>query len=446
MVSFSKRLLYSISLSFLVLLLLSSAAGTIFAEEYVPGEIVLKLTNNSGQADLNSISNRFGLALEDSIPQLNVYLLRVPADRAVSEISTALNNDNNVEYANPNYFVEFENIPNDPYWLTSGSWGQLYDDLWGLKKIEADKAWDQTTGSADVAVAVLDSGIDFTHEDLQGRKWTNPGETGNGKESNGVDDDNNGYVDDWQGWDFGDNDNNPNDFDGHGTAVAGVIGAAGNNGLGISGVNWNMKLASIKLGSNTHVNSPHSAIFSGIKALVYAADMGFTVSNASWVAPPVKLLEDATAYAHSKGLAVIAAAGNANQNVATYYPAGTPYAIAVSATDYLDNKGSFSNWGPEVDVAAPGVGVIYLEAAGTSGFLGLSVSPGYGVSSGTSLSAPFVSGLAALILSKKPNLTNEQLRQVITESADDLGAVGKDNYFGYGRINAFKALNHSLLQ
>ena len=351
-------------------------------------------------------------------------------------------------------------IPNDTYadpnqdgtWST-GAWWQSYEDLWGLKKIEADKAWDIATGSAQVVVAVVDTGVDYNHPDIAANIWTNTDEI----PGNGIDDDNNGYVDDTRGWDFKNKDNDPIDDMGHGTHVAGTIGAVGGNGIGIVGVNWNVKIMPVKF-----LNSRGGGYISdAAQAIIYAADDGARVINNSWGSPfritSNPIIEAAIDHAHSLGSVIVFAAGNSNDDVNQYSPENYSKTIAVGASTYNDQKANFSNWGAKIDVVAPGgdstlegdtnrtyENVLSLRASGTDMYAygdGKNIVGGnYYRARGTSMAAPHVSGLAALILSVHPEFTNEEVRAVIKQSADDIGDVGWDVNTGAGRINAFKAL------
>lgn len=348
--------------------------------------------------------------------------------------------DANIERAEPNYIVTIDqvpaNIPNDPYYSSSGSWGQSYPDLWGIKKINSQGAWNIATGSSNIVVAVVDTGVDRNHEDLQGNMWVNTKEIPN----NSIDDDANGYADDYYGYDFYNLDKDPMDDYGHGTHVAGTIGAVGNNGKGVVGVNWTTSIMAVKFLSSA--GSGYTG--DGASAIVYAADNGARVANNSWSGPASQAVHDAVEYAHNKRVVIVAAAGNSNSDVGSFSPAGEEKVITVAATDSNDQKASFSNYGTKIDVAAPGVDILSLKASAspmcdTSRTVGVN----YCRVSGTSMATPHVSGLAALILSKHPEFTNEDVRQVLRVSADDLGSPEFDIYFGYGRINAGKALNTS---
>jgi subtilisin family serine protease len=248
-----------------------------------------------------------------------------------------------VEYAEPLYIYKLFATPNDPYY-TSGS-------LWGLDKIQSSLAWNISTGSNSIVVAVVDTGVAYEHPDLNANIWRNPGEI----PDNGIDDDGNGYVDDVYGWDFGESDNDPSDYYGHGTHVAGTIGAVGNNGTAVVGVNWNVQVMALRCMQGTVggiVNTP--------EAIIYAADNGARVINASWGGPPYsQAIYDAISYANTNDVLFVAAAGNESNNNDSNprYPANynLPNIISVAATTSSDQLASFSNYGAStVDVAAPG--------------------------------------------------------------------------------------------
>lgn len=416
------------------------------------------------------VERRFGertqRAPDDArLPDLSqVYVLEVPEGTDVEAAARAFEGDPHVAYAQPNYRLEVQSLPNDTYvdpdqngsW-SSGAWGQPYEDLWGLRKIRADQAWPVSEGEGTV-VAVVDTGLDLDHPDIQGNIWENPGESGAGRETNGVDDDANGFADDARGWDFAYDDNDPTDGYGHGTHVSGTIAAVGNNDQGIVGVAPEAKIMPVKgLGD---VGQGEISWLAG--ALHYAADNGADVINNSWGCNPfgmdcssIPALEDAVAYAHAVGALPVFAAGNLNTNVNNYSPQNQPEALVVSAFNQNDEKAFFSNWGTKVDVAAPGGGVEedysnVLSLLASPSYLE-TVSPWYVVASdymrlaGTSMAAPHVSGLAALILTQHGGYTNEQVRQVLRSSADDVDAPGFDPNSGYGLINAARALGVDVL-
>ena len=348
---------------------------------------------------------------------------------ALEQAMAALRADPAVLEVEEDKVVHASFVPNDPSYSSAGSWGQPYDDLYGLKKIGTTAAWDTARGIG-VIVAVVDSGVDRTHPDIDANIWANPGELA----GNGLDDDGNGLIDDAVGWDFVGSfygnpqpDNDPSDVLGHGTHVAGTIAAEGDNGLGVVGVAWKAQVMVVRA-----LDDSGSGLDSTLaNAILYAVNEGADVINASWGGPGFSsAIRDAVDYAHAHGVVFVAAAGNNNQDAIGFYPAGLSAAITVAASDPFDEKASFSNFGNKIDLAAPGVDILSLEK-GTGGYVRLQ---------GTSMAAPHVSGAAALILQGHPTFTVEQVRQALRGSAVDLGAAGKDPQFGYGRLNAAGAV------
>jgi hypothetical protein len=335
--------------------------------------------------------------------------------------------------AQPNFIYSTQATPNDPRFV----------DLYGLNRIQAPQAWNSTTGRSDVVVAVIDLGIDYNHEDLSANMWRNPGETGTDslgrdKAANGVDDDGNGYVDDLFGIDAINHDSDPRDDWGHGTHVAGTIGALGNNSTGVVGVNWTVRLMAIK----THDLAGNGTSASVVEGFRYATLMrnrgvNVRVTNSSWGGAPEapaydQALKDAIDAAGDAGILNVCAAGNSNSNndLSPFYPASyeSPSIISVAASDQNDNKVGFSSYGrSSVDVAAPGVAI-------------WSTLPGsYGLLSGTSMSAPHVSGAAALLSAYNPYLSVSQLKSLILESVDALPQWSTLTSSG-GRLNVARAL------
>lgn len=347
-----------------------------------------------------------------------------------------------------------EKSPNDPLYHSAGSWGQRYGDQWAHRKVGLtpkgqNSAWDIEDGERDpIVVAFVDTGIDYAHPELAKRNiWINPKEIA----GNGIDDDKNGYVDDVIGWNFIDNNNDPWDTDGHGTFTAGIIAATIDNGEGIAGINRGVKIMPLKAlnflgrGSVSHM----------VKAIIYAADNGARIVNMS-----IEQLEQersaalqwAVDYAHKKGVLVVVAAGNQGHDTAGITPSGLQHVITVAGTDVNDRRMGFSNWGKFVRLAAPAEEILSLRArrtdlllmAGTRdykrgrAFLGQDAK--YYHATGTSFSAPFVSGVASLILAKNPKLTAAQVERMLLMSADDVETPGWDQLTGYGRLNARKAL------
>lgn len=390
----------------------------------------------------------------------NTYRIDVAdANADIEEIAREYAKDPNVEYAQPNYIYETEMIPNDPYYASANSWGQGYDDMWGLKNIKAAEAWDISQGEG-VVVAVVDSGVDYNHPDLKSNMWTNPGEI----PDNGIDDDGNGFVDDIYGYNFQGKTNDPMDDHGHGTHCAGTIAAVGNNNLGVIGVAPKARVMAVK-GLSASGSGTTADLTNGIR---YAADMGADVISNSWGSrsrrPSDPVSEEAVDYAYAKGCVVVFAAGNSNDDVAYYSPSNSPNVISVASTDQNDIKSDFSNYGQLISVSAPGGGsadadgsngpatykmardILSLRANATDMYAagdngaGLPsgicvVNSNYYRSRGTSMACPHVAGLAALVVSKFPNISNAEVAARIMGTADNNSdpAVA-------GRINAQNAL------
>lgn len=342
--------------------------------------------------------------------------------------------------------------PDDPLYHARGAWGQAHDDQWALKRIgftpmgRGASAWDLAADAAHpVIVAVIDTGLDYFHPDLRRENvWRNPAET-----PNGEDDDGNGFVDDLIGWNFVDQDNNPWDSSGHGTHVAGVIAATIGNREGIAGINPHVRIMPLKV-----LNFLGRGQSSGIaEAIFYAVKHGARIINLSLGGQLLSKTERlAIDYAHGKGVLVVVAAGNLGADTVDFGPAGLRSALTVAATGPDDRRVGFSNWGQAVKIAAPGLDVLSLRARRTDFVLvsGLKdyragaafVGPGarYYRATGTSFAAPFVSGVASLLLSRNPRLTNVQVERMLLMSADDLEVPGWDQFTGAGRLNAAKAL------
>lgn len=286
--------------------------------------------------------------------------------------------------------------------------------------IGALEAWSAGTGSSSVIVAIIDSGIDFEHSDLQGNLWTNEGEI----PGNGVDDDGNGYIDDVHGYNFNAATANITDNKGHGTHAAGVIGAVGNNGTGVAGVNWDVRLMALKF--TTDDPEPKGSLAAAVEAINYAIAHGARVINASWVmslstADKISLLQSTIQSANNAGLVVCAAAGNGggvNIDDSPLYPASydLPGLVSVASVDSDLALSSFSNFGPNsVDLGAPGSMILSTTLGGD-----------YASSGGTSVAASVVSGAAALLISQKPSLSASEVKSALVSSVkSDGGLSGK---------------------
>jgi subtilisin family serine protease len=335
----------------------------------------------------------------------------------------------------------------DPYFRSEGSWGQAYPDQWGLHRVGfapggAASLWPET--GKPVLVAVIDTGVDRFHPELRDAIWVNGGEV----PGNGVDDDGNGYPDDVHGWNFADDDADTLDINGHGTVTDGIIAAATGNGAGIAGINPWARIMPVRITTW----SGRSTSLRIAEAIRYAVDNGARVINLSYGGRQRTWSEYlAVAEARSHGVIVVAAAGNDGAEAEGESPAGLPGVVTVAATDPEDRRLGFSNWGSGVDIAAPGLDVLSLRARHTDllRFKRDDYAPGavvvggdrrYYRLTGTSFSAPFVSGVASLILSTRPELNDAQVMRMLLHSARDIGTPGWDQYTGYGRLDARAAL------
>jgi len=379
---------------------------------------------------------------QQSLGMRGLQVVKVPV-ASLDSTMTAFKNSPLVEYTEPDYQITVEPsqtgiqiispsslnlliIPNDPE----------YPNLWGLHNtgqsnfnatagadISAEEAWEITTGSRDIVVAVLDSGIDYTHIDLADNIWTNEKEI----PGNGIDDDGNGYVDDVHGWNFQGKNNTPVDENGHGTHCAGIIGAVGNNNIGVTGVNWHVRIMPLRFMNNTG----NGYISDAVSAILYANQMGADVISCSWSGTEYsQALKDAIT---ASPAVVVCAAGNgaSNDDLDQVFPAtfSSSNMITVAASDSNDKLASFSNYGlSSVNIAAPGV-----EIASTY--------PGnrYAYMSGTSMATPYVAGVAALLKAADPSLSNIQIRDTILSSVDPIGNLSGKISSG-GRLNAYHAL------
>jgi len=318
------------------------------------------------------------------------------------------------EYVEPFYIPHLLFTPNDP----------SYSQQWHLPKIKADSAWDYTTGSSSVVVAIVDTGVDYTHPDLAPNVLVNSGEIPN----NGIDDDNNGYVDDYYGWDFGNNDNNPMPgTQSHGTHVAGCASARTNNAIGIASPGFSCKILCVR------IDNAGGQLIGGYDGIIYAAERGAHFINTSWGSTFYSSAgQDVVNYAYALGSIVIAGAGN-NGNTDMFYPAAYDNVVAVASTGQNDTKSSFSSYGYWVDICAPGENIYSTVPGG-----------GYAGMSGTSMASPVMAGSCALIKSMFPSYTPLQAVARAKATAYDIYPLNPLSYkyrLGAGRVNLYKAVS-----
>jgi len=364
------------------------------------------------------------------IPRINVYKIQVQNNITVEETLFALMSNPDVEYAEPNYITYVTVTPNDSFFDYQYALYNSGQDIGppgspqGIERadIKATSTWEETKGDEEIIIAILDTGVDILHPELAEKIYSS-------------------------GYDFINDDSDATDDNAHGTHVAGIAAAETHNNEGIAGVAWNCKILPVKILDDLG-NGSDSELAEGI---IWAADNGADVINLSiGGAFPSTSVENALKYAYDKDVVIVASAGN--DGAAVDYPAAyDAYCLAVAATDYNDERVTLenssddprykweSNYGPEIDVAAPGARIISTVP---TWFWGPDYIP-YAWGDGTSMATPYVAGLAALIKSVKPHLSAAQIMNVIRYSADDVNFVnnlGIDNYIGFGRINSAKAL------
>jgi len=364
-----------------------------FVHAAPPGDhvqLLVKPKATMPEAALHALLSAQGTAEHSNIPALNVRVIRVPAD-AAEKVLLALQRNKDVVYAEPDSIAHAISTANDPYFTQNFQWY--------LSKIEAPIAWSTSTGSSQVIVAVVDTGVLATHPDISGKVLV--------------------------GYDFVNDDADATDDNGHGTGVAGFTAASTNNGIGMAAVSWANPVLPVKvLGADG--SGSHSGIAKGI---TWATDKGARIINLSlggtaWS----QTLQDAVNYAWNRNVIVIAAAGNNGNNTA-FYPAACNNVIAVSATNSSDGRPNWSNYGSYIDISAPGADVLTLSGAS-----------GYANSNGTSYASPVTAGVVALMVAANPQLSNAAIVDTVLRNSDDIGSSGYDVYFGYGRVNARRAV------
>lgn len=422
---------------------------------HMPGNIIVQIKNNKwtplreSVARIKTSLSAFGVMKVTHFKTDNSLLhIKIEDDHDLINAIQKLENLPEVEFAEPNYRVKAfspkermlseSGIPNDPFFKKT--WGLLNTGQEGQSnnygKLGADinvlPLW-QTgqIGSKKVLVAVIDTGVDWTHEDLRENIYVNNGEAGE-LAHNGKDDDQNGFVDDVHGWNFVDKNNQSMDDNGHGTHCAGTIGAVGNNGIGVAGVNWNTHILPIKF-----LNKNGSGeVADAIESVNYAVKMGARVLNNSWGGSgPSKALKQAIEKANAANSLFVVAAGNDNFNNDEFhtYPSHfeIPNILTVAASDNLDQKAYFSNFGPlTVHVAAPGSEIFSTVPNNQYEYL-----------SGTSMATPHVAGIAALLISIQPDLSAVEIKNRLIRTSKPIYEL-KRYLFSKGRVNVYNALNN----
>jgi len=390
-------------LIFATLLVLSLAVGPLASAgasdprsgdgAYSPDQILVSFKPGTAAWDRAGAHASLGTKAKGRIPQIDVEIVDVPKDRSVEGLVKMYEKNPNVVFAEPDYVWELEMTPNESLF-----WRQSHSVDIGLPE-----AWDVTQGSPNVTIAILDSGIDTTHPDLQRLV---------------------------PGYDFGEGDSDPTDVNGHGTAVAGIAAQTGNNGIGYAGANWVSPIMPVKVGASDGT-VPSSAVAA---ALPFAADRGARVANMSFSgATYSSAVKSAVDYALAKGMFLCASTGNTGSE-GVRYPAGYPGVVGVGSMSST-SVSSFSSYGSHVDLVAPGQGVYTTCLPKNSPY-----GDRYFFFSGTSASTPYVAGLASLVLSVNPALNGTQVAEILRSTATDFGAAGWDKYYGWGRIDAAAAI------
>src|SRR5438094_6360937 len=359
--------------------------GGVASASWVKGHILVQPRAGLSDTEFQKALGPHGGKVVGTLGNLNIYIVSLPAQASEQAVATALSKHPHMKFAEVDQIVAPSFTTNDSY-LSSE---------WHLATVNAPAAWDTSIGSG-VTVAILDSGIDDTHPDLLGQLVP--------------------------GWNFFDNNNVTSDVFGHGTKVAGVVGAVGGNAIGVAGVAWGSRLMPVRV-TDLSGSATWSAIASGLN---WAADHGARVANLSFCVQASSSTQTAAQYFQNKGGVVVNSAGNYGTLDST---AASDVLISVSATDSTDTLAGWSSFGPYVDVSAPGVGIWTTTMGG-----------GYGAVSGTSFSSPLTAGTIALMLAANSSLAPSQVVSLLKSTSVDLGATGYDYYYGSGRINAEAAV------
>jgi subtilisin family serine protease len=410
-----------------------AAANPSFAAQgrAIPGELIVRYRSDVSESQRAQIRGRLpGVQKLHEFSFIRAEHVRFGGGMSLEQAIARLRSDPRVEIAEPNYELHADAIPNDP----------RFAEQWGLRNtgqeggtpgvdIDATLAWDVLTGDSTMLVGVIDTGIDYTHPDLVANMWTNPGEI----PGNGIDDDHNGYIDDVHGYDFVNNDGDPMDDQGHGTHCAGTIAARGGNGIGVTGINWRLKLVAIKFLGTNGLGSTVGAI----QSIDYARKLGVRVTNNSWGGGEYsQTLLEAIEAVGAAGQLFVASAGNTSTDtdVTPVYPGAYDPAciITVANTNHSDGLGDFTNYGlTTVDLGAPGSRILSTQMGG-----------GYFYQSGTSMAAPYVAGACALVWARFPNASNLGIKQIVLNTVDPIPALAGKCVTG-GRLNLFRAIEET---
>ena len=412
-------------------------ASKVFVSPHAEGELIVTFDQAASKEEIERAVSKVGGVILHKFKTNSSFLIKIK--NLKGELFAAgedLLENSVVQFVAPNriFTINETNTPNDP----------LIDRQYHHQNMESRKAWEISKGSKEVVTAVIDTGVNYNHPDLIENYWINEGEAGldeegNDKRSNGIDDDGNGYIDDFRGWDFVDDDNDPMDPHGHGTHCAGTIAARGNNGVGITGINWLGSVVGLRFISSDGRGTEAAAI----KAIEYATMMGFDLTSNSWggTAPRTNekdLLRAAIEAADEAGILFVAASGNSGADIdkVKVLPAGYDLdnIISVGSSTNRDGMSWFSNYGLEsVDLLAPGSQIFSTTK---KNFFGRE----YGAQSGTSMAAPMVAGAVALLKAHFTTLSHMDIKNKILDSVDPLEGKAAKTLTG-GRLNLYKALS-----
>lgn len=425
---------------FLLVGLCFSSYPLLAIAEYTPGQIIFKTSANTTINEAKTGLNAFDSFLSQTgvkqiralstMPEPRYFLADLSVMPELQQLKSL--SFPGIEYIEPNYLRKMHATPNDPLYPSQ----QHY-------LCSIPQAWDYSTGNQQIIVAIVDSGLLVDHPDITNNVYINHNEI----PDNGIDDDGNGYIDDIHGWDFADapemadvalgdfleQDNDVTDENFHGTHIAGIIGAQGNNEIGVCGVCWNVRILPLRAGFSTP-DAGYLQDDDAAAAIIYAADNGAHVINMSWGDPNYSaIIADACDYAYAKGVFLVASSGNDPGSVLSY-PAKLSNVVSVGSVNRAKVLSGFSSYGHDLDLVAPGEFVISTyKDSGNDMYMEMS---------GTSMSAPFVAGSAALLLALVPGLNPDEIRARILNSTDDLNTPGFDIYTGHGLLNTRKMLEN----
>jgi subtilisin family serine protease len=414
-----------------VLFVLAAAVFSIAQSgDFVEGEVLVKFRSTVDDRRAREVNDRFGARTVDRLGGDGLVRVVLDGRTSTKDAIRRFASLPDVEYAQPNFYYRLQLTPNDPDFTSGG--------LYGLTKIGAPAAWDLTTGSPNVVVANIDTGIRYTHSDLAPNIWTNPGEL----PLNGVDDDSNGFIDDYHGWDFRYNDWNPVDENGHGTHTAGTIGAVGNNSLGVVGVNWTVRIMTIKIYSASGQDTTSAMLIAAYQYVLMMKNRGVNirVTNNSYggcneACGYDQATKDAIDALGEAGILNVFAAGNSgvDTDVTPFFPASytSPSILSVGGSNATDQR-AYNYGAVTVDLAAPGVGIRSTYSSTDNSYVNLS---------GTSMATPHVAGAAALLVARDPSLSAASLKASLMNNVDVLPVFAGFNKTG-GRLNASAALQN----